>query len=125
MNGLTVDTYGGGICQVSSTLYNAVILAELGVAQRQPHSMLVDYVKPSQDAAIAGDYKDMKLENTTDAPIYIEGYMSGGNITFTIYGKETRPANRSIKFVSETLSTTDPGKKFESPFSSMRIFFSI
>lgn len=113
LNGKVIQSMGGGICQVSSTLYNAVILAELGVEQRQPHSMLVDYVKPSMDAAIAGDYKDMKLKNTTDAPIYIEGYMSGGNITFTIYGKETRPANRSIKFVSETLSTTDPGKKFE------------
>ena len=112
-NGKVIQSMGGGICQVSSTLYNAVILAELGVAQRQPHSMLVDYVKPSQDAAIAGDYKDMKLENTTDAPIYIEGYVSGGYITFTIYGKETRPANRSVKFVSETISTKDPGKKFE------------
>lgn len=112
-DGKVIQSMGGGICQVSSTLYNAVILAELGVAQRQPHSMLVDYVKPSQDAAIAGDYKDMKLQNTTDAPIYIEGYVSGGYVTFTIYGKETRPANRSVKYVSETLSTKDPGKKFE------------
>lgn len=112
-NGKVVQSMGGGICQVSSTLYNAVILAELGVEQRQPHSMLVDYVKPSQDAAIAGDYKDMKLKNTSDSPIYIEGYVSGGYITFTIYGKETRPANRSVKYVSETLSTKDPGKRFE------------
>ena len=113
LNGKVIQSMGGGICQVSSTLYNAVILAELGVEQRQPHSMLVDYVKPSMDAAIAGDYKDLKLKNTTDAPIYIEGYVANGYVTFTIYGKETRPANRSIKFVSETLSTTDPGKKFE------------
>ena len=112
-NGKVIQSMGGGICQVSSTLYNAVILAELGVEQRQPHSMLVDYVKPSQDAAIAGDYKDMKLKNTTEAPIYIESYVSGGYITFNIYGKETRPENRSIKFVSETISSKDGGKKFE------------
>ena len=113
LNGKVIQSMGGGICQVSSTLYNAVILAELGVEQRQPHSMLVDYVKPSMDAAIAGDVKDLKLKNTTDAPIYIESYVSGGYVTFTIYGKETRAENRSIKFISETLSTTDPGKKFE------------
>ena len=111
-NGKVIQSMGGGICQVSSTLYNAVILAELGVEQRQPHSMLVDYVQPSMDAAIAGDYKDMKLKNTTETPIYIEGYVSGGYVTFTIYGKETRPENRTIKFVSETLSTKDGGKKF-------------
>lgn len=112
-NGKVIQSMGGGICQVSSTLYNAVILAELGVEQRQPHSMLVDYVKPSMDAAIAGDVKDMKLKNTTEYPIYIEGYVSGGYVTFTIYGKETRPESRSIKFISETISTKDPGKKFE------------
>lgn len=111
-NGKVVQSMGGGICQVSTTLYNAVILAELEVTQRQPHSMLVDYVKPAMDAAIAGDYKDLKFKNNTDTPIYIEGYISGGNLTFTIYGKETRSENRSIEFVSETLSTTPAGKKF-------------
>lgn len=111
-NGKVVQSMGGGICQVSTTLYNAVILAELEVTQRQPHSMLVNYVKPAMDAAIAGDYKDLKFKNNTETPIYIEGYISEGNLTFTIYGKETRNQNRSIEFVSETLSTTPAGKKF-------------
>ncbi len=111
-NGKVIQSMGGGICQVSTTLYNAVILAELEVTQRQPHSMLVDYVKPSMDAAIAGSYKDLKFKNNTETPIYIEGYISGGNLTFTIYGKETRNPNRSVEFVSETLSTTPAGKKF-------------
>jgi len=52
-NGQVVDSYGGGICQVSTTLYNAVLYAELQVDKRYPHSMLVNYVKPSRDAAIA------------------------------------------------------------------------
>lgn len=112
-NGLVVQTMGGGICQVSSTLYNALILAELEITQRQPHSMLVDYVKPSMDAAIAGDVKDLKFKNNTQYPIYIEGYVSDGKLTFTIYGKETRPENREIEFISETLSTQEPQKKFE------------
>ncbi len=108
-NGTTVQTYGGGICQVSTTLYNAVILSELQVDERFNHSMIVTYVKPSMDAAIAGTSKDLKFTNNTDAPIYIEGYTSGGQIYFTIYGEETRPENREISFVSETLSQTDPG----------------
>jgi len=108
-NGQVVDSVGGGVCQISTTLYNAVLRAELAVAQRQNHSMVVSYVKPSQDAAIAGTYKDLKFTNNYSTPIYIEGYTSGKTITFTIYGKETRPANRTFDFVSETLSVTDPG----------------
>ncbi len=109
-NGKVVQSMGGGICQVSSTLYNACLMAELEITQRQPHSMTVGYVEPSMDAAIAGDYKDLKFKNNTESPIYVEGYVSGGYITFVIYGKETRPESRSVKYVSETLSTT-PGKK--------------
>lgn len=108
-NGQVVDSVGGGVCQISTTLYNAVLRAELEVVQRQNHSMLVNYVKPSQDAAIAGTYKDLKFKNNYSTPIYIEGYTSGKTITFTIYGKETRPANRTFDFVSETLSVTNPG----------------
>lgn len=108
-NGTTVQSYGGGICQVSTTLYNAVILSELQVDERFNHSMIVTYVKPSMDAAIAGTYKDLKFTNNTDAPIYIEGYTNGGQIYFNIFGEETRPANRTVTFESETISQTDPG----------------
>lgn len=108
-NGTTVQSYGGGICQVSTTLYNAVILAELQVDERFNHSMIVNYVKPSMDAAIAGTSKDLKFTNNTDAPIYIEGYTSGGQIYFNIYGEETRPSNRVVTFESETTSQTNPG----------------
>lgn len=112
-NGKVVQSMGGGICQVSTTLYNAVLLSELEVTQRQPHSMLVDYVKPSMDAAIAGTYKDLKFKNNTKYPIYIEGYVGGGNITFTIYGKDERTQGREVEYVSETLSSQSPTKKFE------------
>ena len=112
-NGTTVQTYGGGICQVSTTLYNAVIRAELAIDERFCHSMIVSYVKPSMDAAIAGTYKDLKFTNNYDFPIYIEGYTSGMQITFTIYGEETRAAGREVIFESETTSTTEPEVKFE------------
>ncbi|QCP33916.1 VanW family protein [Anaerostipes rhamnosivorans] len=102
-NGQTVQTYGGGICQVSTTLYNAVIRAELKIKERHPHSMTVSYVPRSADAAIAGTYKDLKFQNQFDFPIYIEGIADGSNITFTVYGQKTNP-NRHVEFVSETTS---------------------
>lgn len=112
-NGTTVETYGGGICQVSTTLYNAVIRAELEVTERFNHSMIVNYVDPSADAAIAGTYKDLKFVNNTKAPIYIEGYTSGRSLYFNIFGQETRDANREVSFVSETLTTTEPGVQYK------------
>lgn len=111
-NGQTVESYGGGVCQVSSTLYNAVILAELEVTERSNHSMIVTYVEPSMDAAIAGTYKDLKFVNNQELPIYIEGYTVGKNVYFNIYGHDTRPANRKVSYVSEVVSQQDPGTQF-------------
>ena len=106
VNGKVEDSLGGGICQVSTTLYNAVLLAELEVVERYNHSMSVGYVPLSMDAALAGTWKDLKIKNNTDTPIYIEGiYDASGRLTFNIYGEETRPANRKVEYVSETLST--------------------
>lgn len=112
-NGTTVETYGGGICQVSSTLYNAVIRAELEIVQRNNHSMIVSYVPKSADAAIAEGILDFKFKNNQSTPIYIEGYCEGGKIYFSVYGKETRDPNRTIDFVSEETSKTDPGITFK------------
>lgn len=109
-NGQVVDSIGGGVCQIATTLYNAALLAELEITQRQNHSMIVTYVKPSQDAAIAGTYKDIKVTNPYDTPIYIEAGTEGRKLFFTIYGQETRPENRTIKYVSETLKVIDPGE---------------
>ena len=107
LNGEVVDSMGGGICQVSTTLYNAVLRAELNVTERSPHSMTVHYVDLSEDAAIAGTYKDFKFVNSTEYPIYIEGYTtSDKKITFNIYGKETRDKNRTISFESQRVSET-------------------
>lgn len=100
-NGVTVQSYGGGVCQVSTTLYNAVLLSELDVTQRSNHSMLVPYVNPSQDAAIAGTYKDLKFKNNLKVPIFIESYTQGNDLYFNIYGQETRPSNRTVTYQSE------------------------
>ena len=108
-SGKVVDGVGGGVCQVSTTLYNAVINAELEVVERSPHSMVVSYVDVSRDAAIAGDYKDFKFKNNTNAPVYIAASAEGGVLSFRIYGEETRESGREISFESEILETIQPG----------------
>lgn len=119
-NGRSVDSIGGGVCQISTTLYNASLFAELEIVQRQNHSMTVGYVDHSRDAAIAGTYKDLKISNPYDTPVYIEGYTSGKKLTFTIYGRETRPENREIKFESRTLQWIDPGAPIEEQDASLQ-----
>ncbi len=114
VDGGVQDSLGGGICQVSSTLYNALLNAEIKVVERYPHSMAVGYVPLSADAALAGDYKDLVFENDTDAPIYVQGiYNSGGSITFNIYGHDTRDEGHSVKYESKTIKTTPIKKKIK------------
>ena len=108
--GQLVDTIAGGICQVSSTLYNAALLTELDITERRPHSMMVSYLPPAFDAMITESANwDLRFENNLDMPIYIDAQTtSDGNIIFTIYGKEERPANRSIVFENEILEENIP-----------------
>ena len=109
INGRVVDSLGGGICQVSTTLYNAVLKSELEVTERHNHSMIVAYVDPSADAAIAeSSGKDFRFVNNLDYPIYIEGFVKDKKITFNIYGKETRDAGREVKYESEVLEVINP-----------------
>ena len=112
-NGQVVQNMAGGLCQVSTTLYNAVLYSELKVTLRSAHSLIVKYVEPSRDAAIAEGLKDFKFVNSYDTPIFIEGYIDGSNrLLFNIYGKDTRPENREVKFESETLEVTPITTKF-------------
>ena len=113
LNGQVVDSLGGGICQVSTTLYNAVLLSELEVTERHNHSMIVTYVDPSADAAIAeSSGKDFKFVNNTESPIYIEGSTTDDKqICFTIYGVETRQSTHQVRYESEVISKTYPDTK--------------
>ncbi len=117
VNGKVEDGIAGGVCQLTTTLYNAVILAELEVVQRSNHSLPVAYVKTGFDAAVAGTYKDLKFKNNTDYPIYIEMYVSGTKVYSNIYGTETRSPNRHIKFERVYVRTIPqpPEKIIEDP----------
>lgn len=111
LDGKVVDSFGGGVCQVSTTLYNAVIRAELEIVERHNHTMTVHYVPLSSDAAIATGSMDFQFKNNKKTPIYIATDADGSNLYMSIYGKETRSKNRTIKFRSETLETYEAPKE--------------
>lgn len=75
-----VDGYGGGICQVSSTLYNSVLNAGLQVKERYTHSLPVGYVRPGQDATVSYPELDFRFVNSGNAPIRVETYVQNGNV---------------------------------------------
>ena len=103
-SGAVVQEYGGGICQVSSTLYMATLYSELEITERYPHTMTVTYLSPGMDAVINEGTFNYRFKNSTDAPIYIEGIAKDGKVTMSIYGKETREAGRTLNFESRTIS---------------------
>lgn len=86
VNNELVDGLGGGVCQVSTTLYNSVLLAGLGVVSRNNHSLPVSYVPAGRDATVAYDTIDFVFRNNTPKHIYLKTFVSGGKITVKIYG---------------------------------------
>ncbi len=77
---------GGGICQTSTTLYNALLRADLTVTERSHHSIPSAYMDKGLDAVVAGDYLDLKFKNDFDFPIYISARVVGKTVYFDIYG---------------------------------------
>ena len=82
-----VEGIGGGVCQVSTTLFNAAILAGCTVTEFHPHSLAVGYVPPSFDAMVSGNYYDLKFENPSNNTLYIRAYAGENYIKFRIYGE--------------------------------------
>ncbi len=99
---------GGGICQVSSTLYNAVLLAGLKVRERSPHSRTVPYVVPGRDATVAYGIRDFRFENSNSSAICLITKMSSSKLTVDIYGSAKDKQNISI-FTSKPQYTPVPG----------------
>ena len=103
-NGQYVPGMGGGLCQVSTTLYNAVIRAELEVTERYPHSLEPGYVVNGQDAAIAIGGKNFQFVNSSKYPIYLQMSAYDGVLNCTIYGVEEDPG-REVSFESEFIGS--------------------
>jgi len=98
---------GGGICQVSSTLYNAMLGTELISVERVHHTFPSSYVPIGQDATVDYGNIDYKFKNTFKYPIYIEGFISNRNLYFNIYSNSTL-TKRSFEIVNEVLEVNQP-----------------
>lgn len=103
-----VPDYGGGICQVSTTLYRAVMRSNLRSTERRNHSLTVSYSEPGLDATVAYGFIDYKFKNTYDFPVYIEGYIGGGTVGFNIYGNPESLGGRTYELVNEIHETYKP-----------------
>lgn len=86
IDGQLAESIGGGVCQLSTTLYNALLYTDLEITRRYPHSIPVGYILPGRDAAIAGDYKDLCFRNTTKAPVLLLCETAEGEVKVTLYG---------------------------------------
>ena len=106
-DGKFVQGIGGGVCQVSTTLYNAALLSGLNIKEYHPHSLQVNYVAPSRDAMVSGSYFDLKFENCANTPVYIRVSCSLSSITCTIYGKSDGN-NYSFKSVVTEVTPRPP-----------------
>ncbi len=99
---------GGGICQVSTTIYRAAMKANLRSIERTNHSMAVGYIAPGLDATVSYGYLDYKFKNTYDFPIYIQGITSGKVVTYNIYGDPNALNGKTYDMASEILETIPP-----------------
>lgn len=101
----TVDTIGGGICQVSSALYYSALIAELDITKREEHQFDPGYVPLGMDAMVSWGSYDFVFWNNLDYPIRIEASASGGSVTVAIMGTETR--DYDVKMEYNILDTTN------------------
>ncbi|MDF2521410.1 MAG: VanW family protein, partial [Clostridia bacterium] len=107
VNNELVPGIRGGVCQVSSTLYNAVLLSNLKVIERKNHTLPSSYVSLGRDATISGDYIDFKFMNNTNYPIYVYGEVKGSWVKFTVFGKNEHPG-RYVKINSTVVKNIPP-----------------
>ncbi|MGV8146934.1 MAG: VanW family protein [Alkaliphilus sp.] len=109
LDGELVPAIGGGICQVSSTLYAAVLRADLEVIQRQNHSMAVSYMHIGQDATVSYGFIDFEFANSKKYPVFLESYVEGNKLTIEFYGNKTNDIH--IEIHSVIVSEIERGTK--------------
>lgn len=97
MNGVLTPGIGGGVCQVSTTLYNAALLARLRVEERRNHGCLITYVPPGHDAAVQYGETDLKIRNIQPSPIVITCRVIKDQVRVDIWGEDLYPGEK-VKF---------------------------
>lgn len=107
VDGKLVLDWGGGVCQVSSTLYNAALLANMSIEERTSHFRPPAYVPLGQDAAVADNLLDFKFKNTTDSNIYITTEILDREIIVQIFGKNN-PTLSDIRIIGTNKKVLEP-----------------
>ncbi|UUZ82649.1 VanW family protein [Paenibacillus sp. P26] len=110
VNGKLVPGIGGGICQVSSTLYNAVLRAGLAIVERRSHSLPVSYVPLGQDATFASGHINFKFKNSTEHYLLIRTMSDDRSLTVKLFGQT--PQNLTYDVESVTVETLRPPVKY-------------
>jgi hypothetical protein len=103
-----IRAFGGGVCQTSTTLYNAALLAGLPITERHPHVFAPTYVVPGRDAAVAQYDIDLRFQNPFPWPIRVEARIIGDRLDIRIYGRER--GNASVEIATEVMSITRPAR---------------
>jgi len=107
-DGELVRAYGGGVCQTSTTLYNAALLAGLPILERHPHVFVPGYIKPGRDAAVAYPGIDLRFRNPFVTPIRIRAQVRGERLEVSLVGASGAKNAPSVRIESELLSVTPP-----------------
>ncbi len=105
--GTTVDEVGGGVCQVSSTLFNAAVMADMTIVSRSPHTWPSNYVDKGRDATVNWPNLDFVFRNDRSSPIFIVSYYQNRKCTVELYGASLG-AGESIDLISEVVDVTEP-----------------
>jgi len=105
-NGQLIDDWGGGVCQTSTTLYNAALLAGMQIIERNRHQFAPSYVPPGRDAAVAYSNIDLRFRNPYDYPVRIDGRIEGGRLMISLIGQA--PLKVRPEVVSDVQSIEDP-----------------
>lgn len=117
-NGKIIEEFGGGVCQPSSTLYMAVLRADLLVTERTNHSFTVAYTPLGEDATVDYGTLDFRFKNDTDYPVKILAEQTGGQMIMTLVG--TKTSDKTVKTRTEVLATYSPST-VEKKDNSMKV----
>lgn len=112
IGGLIVDDIGGGLCQPSTTLFQAAVKADLEIVERHNHGMVGDYYLNGQDAMIYGGSFDFRFKNNTDYPIGIEAEVTESAVIYRLYGRPL-PEGVTIDLYSEKVKDLEPEEEVE------------
>lgn len=104
-NGEVVDGIGGGICQISSTLYNAALMADMEIVERRNHQFVTSYVGAGRDATVVYGLTDFKFKNTRKYPIKLKASSVSGIATISIFGIKEEEREYTYTFKTNTIST--------------------